>query len=102
MSDVAYTIRTIPSGMTRDCVWPWNYVEVRTDSEVALCCIRPPVGNLEHSSLAEIMRNDESRELRANLLEGRLDSICQRCLLAPLTTPESLTERVRQLHLNAK
>ncbi|HEY8615980.1 SPASM domain-containing protein [Phenylobacterium sp.] len=85
-------------GRTRLCLWPWNYVEVRTDGGVSLCCVRPPIGNLQDQPLAELRNSAEARDLRLALLSGRPDDQCAKCLLAPLATPAELAAELGRAH----
>jgi hypothetical protein len=96
------TIRDLPPGLTRDCLAPWAQLEVRLDGGVALCCARPPIGNLKSQSLKELMNGDAARELRSQLLNGAADSYCKQCLLAPATTPAALKARVEWVLRNAR
>jgi hypothetical protein len=69
----------LPEGMTRECFDPWNYVEFRTNGDVAPCCFRPPIGNVHRASLSAILNGDAARRLRAALLSGKLDPMCASC-----------------------
>jgi hypothetical protein len=96
------TIRDLPPGLTRDCLAPWAQLEVRLDGGIALCCARPPIGNLKSQSLKELVNGEAARELRSQLLNGTVDSYCRQCLLAPATTPETLKARVTWVLRNVK
>ena len=97
MTEDLYELRSVSPGYTRHCLWPWNHVEVHTDGGVALCCVRPPIGNLRDSSFNALRSGPEARSLRASLLSGELDELCSRCLLAPLVPVSELAQSVQQL-----
>ena len=83
--------------LTRDCLDPWTYVEVRPNGEVAPCCVRAPVGNLAKASLSEILSGEPIRALRLQLLTGDLDQVCSNCLQRGPMQPELLQTKVRAL-----
>ncbi|GAC1657546.1 MAG: hypothetical protein NVS9B12_09680 [Vulcanimicrobiaceae bacterium] len=84
--------------MTRDCVDPWYFVDIRTNGDVAPCCYRgPAVGNVKVQSLAEIFNGEPVREVRRSLLEGDLDELCGRCNIRAVTRPEHLQKKVADL-----
>lgn len=89
--------RFIPEGMTRDCIDPWVYIELRVDGGVSLCCVRKPVGNLTQQSLASILHGEEARALRRDLLSGKPDGACRGCGLRGATSPLTLQEKVKAL-----
>jgi radical SAM protein with 4Fe4S-binding SPASM domain len=72
-------------GMTRDCTLPWTYINLCSHGEVRPCWeYRASVGNLKFESLAEILNGPKLRQLRRNLLAGKLDAHrCQRCTVMP-------------------
>lgn len=72
-------------------------MEFRPDGGVSLCCVRDPIGNLAHQTLAHILRSDAARALRLDLLSGMPDSRCQACGLRSVITPEALQLKVRML-----
>lgn len=89
--------RFIPTGMTRDCLDPWVYVQVGTDGGISPCCVRGPIGNLAGQSLAEVMNGASARDLRLALLSGQPDAICHGCGLRGVTYPAALQAKVRHL-----
>lgn len=86
---------TIDEGKTRLCVDPWTYIEFRVDGSVAPCCVRPSVGSLQKSTIAEILNGAEIRALRHSLLTGHLDKYCSQCSAKPPTNPSELQARVQ-------
>ncbi len=94
----AQPARTIPPGMTRDCVDPWYFVDIRTNGDVAPCCYRgPAVGNTNAQSLTEIFNGPQIREVRRSLLAGELDELCGRCNIRAVATPGELQQKVGDL-----
>jgi hypothetical protein len=87
----------LDTGLTRDCVDPWTYVEFRVSGDVAPCCVRLGVGNLAFQSLAAILNGGPIRALRSALLDGALDGTCANCTMRAPTTPAALKEKVLQL-----
>lgn len=90
--------RFIPEGMTRDCLDPWVYVEIKGDGGVSLCCVRKPVGSLVSQTLAHILHGIEARSLRRDLLSGEPDGICSTCGLRGVISPSKLQQKVGALN----
>jgi MoaA/NifB/PqqE/SkfB family radical SAM enzyme len=88
--------RQIPLGATRDCLDPWSYIEFQANGTIRPCCNRPPIGNVGEKGLSQILDDEPIRRLRANLLGGAPDAICQACSQRAVTTPEALQARVRK------
>jgi hypothetical protein len=74
------------------------YVEIKVDGGVSLCCVRKLVGNLVNQALAHILRGDEARTLRRDLLSGEPDGICRACGLRGVISPSKLQQKVSELH----
>ena len=51
-------------GETRDCTDPWNFVIVRSNGDVSLCCRSEVVGNVKRTPLPEVLESDQAKELR--------------------------------------
>jgi MoaA/NifB/PqqE/SkfB family radical SAM enzyme len=90
---------TVPPGLTRDCVDPWEQVFVHADGGVSLCCWAGTVGNLQDASLADIVTSAGARALRRELLTGELSHSCQVCPARGLTTIPALQSRLDRLEL---
>ncbi len=77
------------SGETAYCSHPFTNVGVLWNGDVTLCCLdhdgELSVGNINNSSIEEVIQNDAARKLRASML-GRhpLPSICQTCQSKPV------------------
>ena len=80
--------------LTRDCLDPWNYIEVRSDGKVAPCCIRPPISNCTGSNIRFARRSDEHKALRSNLLNGDLDEVCKECHLKSLVPSAEFRQKI--------
>lgn len=94
MSSTAEThSRFVSTGMTRDCVDPWQYLEFRADGKVGPCCVRV-IGDLNETSLEKIINGQSARQLRASLLMGRPDATCRGCGLRGETTVAALRARI--------
>jgi radical SAM protein with 4Fe4S-binding SPASM domain len=74
---------------TSYCYHPFRDVGVLWNGDVTLCCLdhdgELSVGNVNNSSIEEIIQNDAAKKLRASML-GRcsLPSICQTCQSKPV------------------
>lgn len=88
---------SVPAGMTRDCVDPWEYAFVHADGGVSLCCWAPAIGNLRDASLAELVRGAQARAMRVELLSGTLGPACGACPARGSVTPRELEQRVQKL-----
>lgn len=62
---------------TRACLDPWNTLEISANGQLRPCCISPPLLNQD---IATIDRDTaEFRDLREELLTGKLRSMCANC-----------------------
>jgi Fe-coproporphyrin III synthase len=61
------------------CNAPWTSAVVETDGTVRPCFFHPPIGNIHHSSLEEVINGREALTFRSRL-DIPTDSICQRCV----------------------
>ncbi len=67
-------------GQTRNCLDPWQFVQVLAGGQVRTCCFRPDnVGTLQEGGLLEILNGEKIRAIRAGLLSGKLDPHCRIC-----------------------
>ena len=68
-------------GSTRLCLDPWTYAEVSATGGVRPCCNYQNLENLSETDADAVAARDRQsfRQLRAELLEGRLSDTCQRC-----------------------
>ena len=64
---------------TRLCLDPWAKVLIKSNKAVCICCYSPPVGNLNTSSLDEILDGAEAADYRVTLLSGELKPACKTC-----------------------
>lgn len=87
-----------PEGMTRLCLKPWNFLEVRAKGDVYLCCTyNRALGSVTEKALIEIVNDMPLQQLRASLLSATLFSECRFCTTgAPICSPEQLQTAVVQ------
>ena len=84
-------------GETAYCSKPFRDIGVLWNGDVTLCGVdhdgELAVGNINGSSIEEIIQNDASKKLRASML-GRspLPSVCQTCQARPVKTQDSTKE----------
>jgi MoaA/NifB/PqqE/SkfB family radical SAM enzyme len=84
-----------PQALTRDCLDPWNYLEISARGEVRPCCNYDSIGRLDSDGDTRGLRNtDAFRALRESLLSGNLQSPCQRCHIRSTTPVATLKRRV--------
>jgi sulfatase maturation enzyme AslB (radical SAM superfamily) len=97
-----YTKLNAESGFTRDCMDPWNNLEISTQGDVCPCCnihqsfAQPPQETID----INIIRNQVAfRSLRESLLNGNLRTECEKCHIRK-TIPISVFKRRVQAELN--
>ena len=64
------------------CVFPWNHLYVGPDGNVLPCCNADrnfPMGNIQTSSVIDIIKSDQFNQLRANMLKGKRSKECNGC-----------------------
>jgi Fe-coproporphyrin III synthase len=61
------------------CNAPWTSAVIETDGTVRPCFFHPPIGNVHHSSLEEVINGREALTFRSRL-DIPTNSICQRCV----------------------
>ena len=74
---------------TAYCPHPFKDVGVLWNGDVTLCCLdhdgELSVGNINKSSIEEIIQNDAAQKLRASMLGRRsLPSVCKTCQARPV------------------
>ena len=77
------------TGETAYCPHPFKDVGVLWNGDVTLCCLdhdgELSVGNINNSSIEEIIQNDAAKKLRASMLGRRsLPSVCKTCQARPV------------------
>ena len=81
--------------MTRECLDPWNYLEISAAGDLRPCCRFRPLAKLDNGGDVQTLRNNEHfRELRQSLLSGRLQSECQGCHIRKTVTVNALKRKV--------
>ena len=66
------------------CMAPWVHVHAWAGGEVYPCCLsnvgpEHQFGNLNNTSLQDILNTDKAKQLRKNMLEGKPSKACTRC-----------------------
>ncbi|MGD1918420.1 MAG: SPASM domain-containing protein [Pleurocapsa sp.] len=95
-------IEKCSQGMTRNCLDPWFYSQIKATGEVLPCCVHSPIGHCSESSdLDVVLNNDNITQLRNRLLHGDLDSECSMCVNKPLISVEEFKQKlIDQLDTN--
>jgi hypothetical protein len=75
---------------TKSCLDPWSFLLVKADGSVCLCCWSEPIGNINESSLDDIISGEKAQALRSSLLEGNLAAFCVSCIARDDTTIDKL------------
>lgn len=59
------------------CILPWIELRMTYKGEVHPCCWSPqPIGNLKTETLESIWNNEAVQEMRSDLIEGKVPSLC--------------------------
>lgn len=64
------------------CVLPWIHLYVGPEGNILPCCQadqKYPLGNINKSSIDDILNNEESIKLKSNMLTGRRCKECRNC-----------------------
>jgi len=64
------------------CTAPWTGLTVREDGHVRTCCVgNTSLGNLNQTSMPEILKSQSLKDIQQNMLSGRPDrENCQSCI----------------------
>jgi MoaA/NifB/PqqE/SkfB family radical SAM enzyme len=95
--------RAPTAGQTRDCLDPWEFAYIHANRTVRPCCsIDRTYGSMvEGGSLDDVLRSEDFRRLRQELLSGQLNDACRGCPTRGIIGTADLTAKVqRQLHLS--
>ncbi len=80
---------------TRDCLDPWEFVQVQANKDVLPCCWHQPIYSLgKGQSLSEVFNNTRIKELRREILTGNLSPDCMNCPSKGWTTIDKLKKKV--------
>ena len=74
------------------CPFPWHFLAIEPDGAVQPCGWwhhGPPMGNLHTQSFAEIWAGEPRRNLRGQLVTGKLGENCSRCPAAGMGASNS-------------
>ena len=75
------------------CMAPWTHLHVWPNGNAYPCCMThmdQPIGNARKSKLYDIWNNETMRKLRLDMLEGKFNSLCNRCFELDNTGSNSL------------
>jgi Fe-coproporphyrin III synthase len=61
------------------CNAPWTSAVIETDGTVRPCFFHPPVGNIRHANLQDVVNSDKATRFRASL-DIESNEICRRCV----------------------
>lgn len=96
-NEIVYT-KIIENGkaMTRNCMDPWNYLEISTDGMVKPCCnIAFPLFHI--TQLKSDITPFTYNLFRESLLKGNLRSGCATCHIRPLITIDEFNKSIEVL-----
>jgi len=65
------------------CMIPWTHLHTWPDGRILTCCMSPsnmPMGNLKEVSLEQAWNSEQQKKLRKDLLAGKTNKICTRCM----------------------
>ena len=82
--------------LTRDCLDPWNNLEISARGEVRPCCNFDSIGRFDSDGrdIRGLRNTGAFRALRESLLSGNLQSPCQRCHIRSTVPVVTLKQRV--------
>ena len=85
-----------PQPLTRDCLDPWNFLEISARGDVRPCCNIDSIGRLDSDGrdTRGLRNTDAFRALRESLLSGNLQSACQRCHIRSTVPLATLKQRI--------
>jgi len=88
----------VEPGWTRNCLDPWNFVFIYAQGEVRPCCAYPKaIGDLNKTSLKNILNDEPVKKIRRNLLAGTLEgSMCDRCSMRAPIKVDDLKKKVKE------
>ena len=64
------------------CIYPWIHQYVGPTGDVKPCCAFAwdrEIGNLKQNTLKEIWNNEETKQMRLDMLDGKLIKGCEKC-----------------------
>lgn len=64
------------------CMMPWIHMHIWPEGKVFPCCMsdsKVSFGNINESSIADIINNDAYKNIRKQMLNGEKPSVCSRC-----------------------
>jgi hypothetical protein len=80
--------------LTRDCLDPWSYFQLKADGNLFPCCGHESLGMLElNQDFSELLSGDKIKKIQKGILSGELDGHCSNCIFRPLTPVYELRRR---------
>ena len=83
--------------LTRDCLDPWNYLEISAGGHLRPCCNFHPLAQLGNggTEVSALRNNEKFRSLRASLLSGNLQPPCRLCHIRKTVPVDVLKRRLK-------
>ena len=69
----------VPLDWTRNCLLPWNMLQIKHNQNVTFCCWMKSLGNLKTESLDFVLNGERAKMYREGLLTGKLMPECKVC-----------------------
>lgn len=87
---------------TRSCLSPWRHTYISVNGLIRPCCVgsTPIMGDLNNSTIDQIMNGDSYRTFRKHLLLGNLPEACVNCALAGIATIENFSATIASIVQN--
>jgi tetratricopeptide (TPR) repeat protein len=89
----------VPTGMTRDCLMPWEMFLTHSDGTVKPCCNAEGVtiGTMTPAGdpFTEVFNGEGMRAWRKSMLTGELTEACRTCTSYPVSSTAQLIHRVQ-------
>lgn len=80
--------------LTRDCLDPWSYFQLKADGNLFPCCGHESLGIAELShDFSELLSGAKIKKIQKGILTGKLDGHCSNCIFRPLTSIYELRRR---------
>ncbi len=92
-------MKTPSTGQTRNCLDPWQLLQIYGDGKVVTCCFGSfIIGNLnDGKTLEDILDDKSARTLRNQLVTGTLNPKCNLCTFRPLVPVDEYQQKIQRL-----
>lgn len=86
-------------GETRECVFPWTWINIDAQGDIHACCMSGHViGNVHEGGAREAIYGPKAQAIRRGLLTGEgMSDVCKTCPVSPIVTQEQLQAKIRKL-----